>query len=1096
VTSNAAATLYIRADRRPDAIVARALDLSPRRLTIGLPRPLGRGYGLAAAPGPLHDGGRSRGLRPLFIVNPLVPDFILQKESQSQTSSEFEAAALFVDIAGFTAVTTRLQQHGREGAEALAHTLRFYFDPLIKSVHEAGGFITGFAGDACTALFEDTRLRNAAEFALDAANRMQRFVAENPVHETRFGSFAFSLRVGLSWGKVQWEIVRINNDRSYFYFHGPAVEGCAAVEHHAESGQVLLDSAFRRRVPRAEATHVIGDVFREIKSSAPSQRLGAQWLPAGPEAARFLAPGIMSIPALGEFRDVVSVFALFHDATDLPALVRLLHELAQRYGGTFSGLDFGDKGTNVLIHFGAPVAHENDTERALDFALELRRLCPAPIRLCAGVTRDIRYVGFNGGTRRHEFACLGRATNLAARLMMKADAGEILCDPRVAADAGATYALKSRGDFTLKGFDDPVEAFTVGRKLQQSVQKEFSAKELVGREVELAALAAAVAPIFAAPPRPAGLIHIDGDAGLGKSYFVETFRRSLDRRAGPPLLWIEAPCDQTLQRSFNAFETALRVYFHQSAAAGREENHVRFDDALDRLLERLPASADALRRELDQARSLFAALAGIRREGSLYERLNPKDRFSRTLAAITSWIRAESLLGPVVIHLEDAQWADVDTQRAVQSIARLSAEGAPIAVLSSSRYRDDGSTSRIDLDRGVLRTEIALGPLSPEQIGQVADNAAGRRVPDIFRVLLLEHAGGNPFYTEEIVSYWADSGVQRELGDTTISSPSVALLPSDVNTILIARLDRLPPPVKTAVLAAAVLGKEFDARILTHMLDGRAEVAEQIRAAEVQRIWTSADGVVYRFRNTLLRNAAYEIQARARLQRLHFRAAEAIQVLHKEDLDGYFAVLARHYRRADAPDRARHYFLRAARQAANRWAHAEAKRMYRGYLKLVTSPTPESIIARYELARDVLEVAGEIARARDEHGQVIAEAQQLGDKSSEALGWLGLGRVRWATGELDEAEGCLAQAIAIARGANNRWTGSRVLAHLALVQKARGDTAGAITAFGEALRIGVEIGIRDESTVFGGIIQHYTTEGRVDEALALYEQAMDLRRDG
>ena len=1029
-------------------------------------------------------------------MNPLVPDFILHQESLRRTSGELEAAALFVDIAGFTAVTTKLQQHGREGAEALAHTLRFYFDPLIKSVHEAGGFITGFAGDACTALFEDTRLRNAAEFALDAANRMQRFVAENPTYETRFGSFGFSLRVGLSWGKVLWEIVPITDDRSYFYFHGPAVEGCAAVEHHAESGQVLLDSAFRRRVPRAEATHVIGDVFREIRSTEPSQRLGAQWLPAGPESARFLAPGIMSIPALGEFRDVVSVFALFHDATDLPALVRLLHELAARYGGTFSGLDFGDKGTNVLIHFGAPVAHENDTERALDFALELRRTCPAPIRLRAGVTRDIRYVGFNGGTRRHEFACLGRATNLAARLMMKADPGEILCDPKVAADASAAYLLESRGDLTLKGFDAPVEAFSVGRKRQQTIQKEFTAKELVGRDAELAALAIAVAPIFAVPPRPAGIVHVDGDAGLGKSYLVETFRRTLRHRAGPPLRWIEAPCDQTLQRSFNAFETALREYFHQSAAAGREENHVRFDDALDRLLERLPEGADALRRELDQARSLFAALAGIRREGSLYERLNPKDRFSRSLAAITSWLRAESLLGPVVIHLEDAQWADVDTQRAVQAIGRLSADGAPIAVLVSSRYRDDGVALRIDLDPRVRRAEIALGPLSPEQIGQVADNAAGRRVPDIFRALLLEHAGGNPFYTEEIVSYWADATVPRELGDTTISSPSVALLPSDVNTILIARLDRLPPPLKSAVLAAAVLGREFDVRILDQILDVRADLAERMRAAEVQRIWTSADGVLYRFRNTLLRNAAYEIQARARLQRLHFRAAEAIEILHKEDLESYFAVLARHYRRADAPERARHYFLSAARQAAGRWAHAEAKRMYRGYLKLVAAPTPESIVARYEFARDVLEVSGEIARARDEHGQVIAEAQQLGDKSSEALGWLGLGRVRWAAGELDEAEGCLAQAIAISRGTRNRWTESRVLAQLALVHRGRGQITESLAAFDAALRIGVDIDIRDDSTVFGGIVQRFAAEGRVDEALALYEQAMDLRRDG
>jgi tetratricopeptide (TPR) repeat protein len=278
-------------------------------------------------------------------------------------------------------------------------------------------------------------------------------------------------------------------------------------------------------------------------------------------------------------------------------------------------------------------------------------------------------------------------------------------------------------------------------------------------------------------------------------------------------------------------------------------------------------------------------------------------------------------------------------------------------------------------------------------------------------------------------------------------------------------------------------------------MDGKDDPRESVRAAEKQGIWTSPDGVRYRFRNTLLRNAAYEIQARARLQRLHFRAAEAIEAVHAGDLDAHLAVLARHYRRADAPDRARQYFLRAARQASSRYAHAEARRLYRGYLKLVETPTLESVAARYEFARDVLEVSGEMSKARDEHGQVIAEAQELGDKGSEALGWLGLGRVRWATGQLDEAVGCLGQALAIARATQNRWTESRVFAHLSLVHAAQGARPKALLLFEEALRTGAELGVRDDSTIFGGVLQHYLVDRRVDEAFALYEQGMGIGRD-
>src|SRR5262249_38440288 len=161
----------------------------------------------------------------------------------------------------------------------------------------------------------------------------------------------------------------------------------------------------------------------------------ASWVRAPTEGALFLAPGVAEIPPLGEFRDVVSCFLSFERAPDVPRLIRLLDELASGYGGTFTGLDFGDQGISSLLHFRAPRSHENDTERELDFVLDLRERLGDLGRMRAGVTRDVRYVGWNGGARRREFACLGRGTNLAARLMMTAAWGEVLCDPQLSADA-------------------------------------------------------------------------------------------------------------------------------------------------------------------------------------------------------------------------------------------------------------------------------------------------------------------------------------------------------------------------------------------------------------------------------------------------------------------------------------------------------------------------------------------------------------------------------------------------------------------------------------------------------------------------------------
>ena len=93
--------------------------------------------------------------------SPLVPHFILQQHASKKTSGVFPAAVQFVDISGFSSLTEKLIAHGKEGAEVLGTTLRFFFNPLIEAVEQAGGFITGFAGDSFTAVYPD---REEADF--------------------------------------------------------------------------------------------------------------------------------------------------------------------------------------------------------------------------------------------------------------------------------------------------------------------------------------------------------------------------------------------------------------------------------------------------------------------------------------------------------------------------------------------------------------------------------------------------------------------------------------------------------------------------------------------------------------------------------------------------------------------------------------------------------------------------------------------------------------------------------------------------------------------------------------------------------------------
>jgi tetratricopeptide (TPR) repeat protein len=238
------------------------------------------------------------------------------------------------------------------------------------------------------------------------------------------------------------------------------------------------------------------------------------------------------------------------------------------------------------------------------------------------------------------------------------------------------------------------------------------------------------------------------------------------------------------------------------------------------------------------------------------------------------------------------------------------------------------------------------------------------------------------------------------------------------------------------------------------------------------------------------------MQARARLQQLHLRAAKATEALFEADLEEHSVALARHYRRAGIRDKAQHYFLAAARQATERYAHDEAKLLYRSYFKLVERPTPESVIVRYELARDVLEPRGELDEALQAHSQVLEPAQKLEDRGSEGLAFLGLGRVHCAARRMEPARACFARAMTIAQQLGNRWMEGQTLVQLALVHKADGRLGAACATFAKAFTIARAIGqVPDARAPLGQRALAHEREGRLEEAMALYEQALAINAD-
>ncbi|MBI2566033.1 MAG: AAA family ATPase [Candidatus Schekmanbacteria bacterium] len=981
-------------------------------------------------------------------MSTLVPQLIVDRDRQGQRSGVVTGAAVFADISGFTILTERLMAHGKEGAEELARTLRFYFTPLVGAVEAAGGMITGFAGDAFTAVFPGGETEGGAEAgaAVRAALAMQVFFAENSTYTTRYGEFAFSMKAGVAWGESRWHIVDATPDAASFFFAGPAIDGCAAAEHHCERGQVVVDEGIRARLAGGIAWEPVGEnVFRVLEDPPsflpPQAGRGKAGDGAAPELqdngysatqtrigltsgeTRFLPADIASVPIEGEFRIVSSVFAAFTTPGDLPAFIAQAHRAALKLGGTFTRADFGDKGGNILVFFGAPTTHENDASRALDYALALCGELPAGAQLRAGVTHDVRYVGFNGGGNRLELACLGRATNLAARMMMKAPWGEVWCCPKVSEQAQRTHELRPAGAHPFKGFDAPLEVFRLERAQTRQIRV-FRSARFVGREAELGQLSAHVEPVFAG--RFAGLVYVDGEAGAGKSFLVDNFRRALaEGRGEKAFTWIDAPCDATLRASLNPFAWALRDQLKMATGKSASERRAAFDRLLDDLIVRLALKGRKIRAEVERLRSVLGALLDLRWEGSLYEQLDPRLRYENTLIAVRVWLEAMASVRPVIVHLEDAHLADEDTAEAIARIVKSARNtGASLALVCTCRFAAGGERFRFaieseceseteggeDADRGAGDGEaergadapaVELRGLSAEAVRALAEAQLGEPVAPSLAALVMERANGNPLFAEQIVVYLRDRELLSKTAEGWVATAGEDAVPDDVSTLLVARLDRLPAEVKRVAESAAVLGREFGAEVLAAMVGSRAEVSGALHVGTLERVWSETSPGRFLFSHVLLRDAAYDMQARARLRRLHGRAGQAFEEAYAEDLGSVLGELAHHFEKAEQRDKAVLYLGRAGDAARDAYRNADAL----GYYDRLAAWLPRSEAAWSDCAMKlggVRELVGRWAEAEADYRAALTAALEAGERLRAARAGAALGNLLGARGDTEQ----------------------------------------------------------------------------------------------
>jgi tetratricopeptide (TPR) repeat protein len=740
---------------------------------------------------------------------------------------------------------------------------------------------------------------------------------------------------------------------------------------------------------------------------------------------------------------------------------RLRGEL-ERYGATVEKF-IGDA---VMAVFGAPVAHEDDAERAvcaglriLEAMKELNAGQPGlDLEVRVGIATGEVVVSLAARPELGQHFVAGDVVNVAARLQHAAPPGGVVVGGRTQRLTRDRVGYESLPPVAVRGKSEPLELWkAVGVRARAGTDISWpSATPFVGRQAELVALQSALRRATWEPG--VQLVTIVGEPGVGKSRLVREFHAWITEQ--PDLVgWRQGRCLPYGEGvSFWALGEVVKAQAGILESDGEAETRTKLAAAIDAV-----AAADE-----DQAwlRSRLGPLVGLTdpsgggHPGSQQE----------TFTAWRLFLEAVARDRPLVVVVEDVHWADPALLEFIEHLVAWS-EGAAIMVVVTARPEVFDRSPAWGGERRNA-TSMALGPLTAAETGQLlAALLAGVEFPAEMQTTLAERVGGNPLYAEQFARLIADRGppVKGGAGPGLISAEELPL-PDTVAALIAGRLDGLPAERKALLADAAVLGRVFWSGGVVAVGDrGEADVRIALRdlsrAEFVRRVPMSsvAHQEEYSFWHALLRDVAYRSLPRKVRAAKHLAAAHWLEELAGARVADYAELLAYHYQTAldcikDAGDKVRaaelseptaRYLVIAGDRAFD-LAAATAPAYYKRALDLIPagSPARGAVLVKHGMA---CRAAGRPDEAERSLREAIGEFDQHGATRAIGNAMTYLARIRYANHGAADAIEVLDRAIALLRQESPGNELADACAYSAVIHEVVGRNEEALALANEAL---------------------------------------------
>ena len=956
-----------------------------------------------------------------------------------------EGAALFADISGFTPLTAALAQElgARRGAEELTRQLNHVYNALIAEVHEYRGSVINFTGDAITCWFDadDGRRATACAFAMQQA--MQQFTE---IHTPAGTVVSLAVKTAVAVGPVRRFRVGEPAIQYMDALAGHTLALMAAGEQMAEKGEVVVSEQTAVQLGALAAVgewrtdEETGERFAmlshltEVVGRSPWASLPAQGITAEQARAWILPPIIERLREgqadyLAELRPATPLFLKF-DGIDydndpqagqkLDLFIQWVQNVLARYEAYILQVTVGDKGSYLYTAFGAPLAHDDDSARAVAAGLELSTPPPA-LRFIhtiqIGISQGRMRAGAYGADESRTYGVLGEETNMAARLMGKAGTRQVFVREWVAEAVRGAYHVQDLGLMKVKGKEEPIRVYQVLGRRNASFQRPATlySQPLIGREAELAQMEAVLRRSF----QTGQILHVQGATGVGKSHLTA----ELTNRALREGVRIAVGSCQSISQS-TAYAPWRQVL---GVLLGLDETGESVQ------IGQIQRQIEAMNPEWLLRLPLLGDLLGVAiPENDTTRTLDPKLRQEALFALVLDLLRKWTEEQPLLILIEDVHWMDEASQGLVVAVGRV-LNSLPLLLLLTQRpaLRAD-QTVLPSLSEFEHYEPLEVGELTADALTQLVKNQLKGDISPLALALIEAKSHGNPFFTEELVDALQESGALAQAPDGvwTLSEGIIQALregdclvqqgdgwtlaadapltgvnigvPDSIYGTVLSRLDRLPEGHKLTLKVASVIGRTFEVRLVhrshpahieADMLRGQTQELDARDFIRLERP-SAVPGemtAVYFFRHNTTQEVAYDTLLFMQRKQLHQAIGQELERLNPEQIT---AVAHHAYAGEDWP-RALKYQTLAGKRAQQLFANTEAIEHFRKGLHCTTHlPEGETAVARLEIniaMGELLVTTGQYDKANEHLQEALKLAQAAEDFNAQARvsRWIG-----------------------------------------------------------------------------------------------------------